>query len=181
MSSSPMFRRPTVGRALPVKTEQSAAPMTANWRKCSAVQSTFAPKSNMIEPPSECMPLPAGEGITDAIAGRSMPGKVLSTNREVAMSAPVLPALTQASASPFFTASKAKRSVDCFLFLSASAGDSSMPTTSVATTRVTRFATEAGRYLSANERDDSSPTSTTCASGRVERKLAAAGSVTAAP
>ena len=34
----------------------------------------------------------------EAIAGRSMPGRVLRTNREIATSAPVLPALTQAGA-----------------------------------------------------------------------------------
>ena len=39
-------------------------------------------------------------GSTVAIAGRSMPGSVFSTKREIAISAPVLPALTQACASP---------------------------------------------------------------------------------
>jgi hypothetical protein len=34
------------------------------------------------------------------IAGRSMPGSILRTKREMAISAPVLPAETQASASP---------------------------------------------------------------------------------
>ena len=63
------------------------------------------------------------------IAGRSMPGRVLSTKRAVAISAPVLPALTQASASPPLTRSMATRIEESFLPRSAVAGDSSMPTT----------------------------------------------------
>ena len=43
------------------------------------------------------------------MAGRSMPGSVFSANFAMAISAPVLPADTQASASPFFTALMAKR------------------------------------------------------------------------
>jgi hypothetical protein len=39
-------------------------------------------------------------GSTVAMAGRSMPAMVFSTKREIAISAPVLPALTQACASP---------------------------------------------------------------------------------
>ena len=37
-----------------------------------------------------------------------MPGRVLSTKREIAISAPVLPAETATSASPFFTHSMAR-------------------------------------------------------------------------
>ena len=40
-----------------------------------------------------------------AIAGREMPGSVFSTKRAMAISAPVLPAETAASASPVRTAS----------------------------------------------------------------------------
>jgi hypothetical protein len=39
------------------------------------------------------------------MAGRSIPGRVLRLNFDMAMSAPVLPAETTMSASPFFTAS----------------------------------------------------------------------------
>jgi hypothetical protein len=39
---------------------------------------------------------PVRERIREMIAGRSMPSIVLSTKRAVAISAPVLPALTQA-------------------------------------------------------------------------------------
>jgi hypothetical protein len=49
------------------------------------------------------------------MAGRSMPAMVLSTKREIAMSAPVLPALTQACASPAFTRFTATRIDESFL------------------------------------------------------------------
>ena len=54
-------------------------------------------------------------GSTVAIAGRSIPGNVLSTKREIAMSAPVFPALTQACASPVLTRSMATRIDESFL------------------------------------------------------------------
>src|SRR6266481_6715394 len=66
------------------------------------------------------------------IAGRSMPGSILRTKRDTAISAPVLPALTQACASPFLTSSTATRTDESFLLRSASAGDSSISTTSLA-------------------------------------------------
>ena len=43
---------------------------------------------------------PPREGMSDTIAGRSTPGSILSTKCAIAMSAPVLPALTQALACP---------------------------------------------------------------------------------
>jgi hypothetical protein len=46
------------------------------------------------------------------MAGRSIPGKVLRLNFDMAMSAPVLPADTAMSASPFFTASIASHIED---------------------------------------------------------------------
>ena len=46
------------------------------------------------------------------------------------MSAPVFPALTQASASPLFTSSIASLSEESFFFRNASAGGSSIATTS---------------------------------------------------
>ncbi len=57
-----------------------------------------------------------------------MPGKVLRTNREVAINAPVLPALTQACASPCLTRLMATRIEESFLARKAWAGDSSMLT-----------------------------------------------------
>ena len=50
---------------------------------------------------------PCSVGQSAAIAGRSMPGMVLQLNLAIAISAPVLPADTATSASPFLTASMA--------------------------------------------------------------------------
>ena len=66
------------------------------------------------------------------MAGRSMPGRVLSTNLAVAISAPVLPALTTACACPAFTKLMATRREESFLPRSTLLGSSSMPTTSLA-------------------------------------------------
>ena len=54
----------------------------------------------------------AGSGTATAIAGRSMPGSVFSTNFAIAISAPVLPADTTPSARPSATASIASRMLD---------------------------------------------------------------------
>ena len=48
-------------------------------------------------------------GITEAIAGRSTPGRVFSTTLAIAIRAPVLPAETAAAAAPSFTALIASR------------------------------------------------------------------------
>ena len=48
-----------------------------------------------------------------AIAGRSIPGSVFSTNFAIAISAPVLPAETMPQARPSATASIASRMLDC--------------------------------------------------------------------
>ena len=59
-----------------------------------------------------------------------MPGSIFNTKRDMAIKAPVLPALTQACASRFFTASIAMRIDDSRLPRSAEAGASSIATTS---------------------------------------------------
>ena len=55
---------------------------------------------------------PRRVGNSVAIAGRSMPGRVFSTNLAIAISAPVLPADTTPSARPSATASIASRMLD---------------------------------------------------------------------
>ena len=65
------------------------------------------------------------------MAGRSIPGNILKTNLPVAIKAPVLPALTIASAAPSFTKLMASRIDELFLFLSADWGDSSIVTNCV--------------------------------------------------
>src|SRR5437868_5545441 len=37
MSSSPMFKRPTVGRSMPSTADTRALPITANWTSCCGV------------------------------------------------------------------------------------------------------------------------------------------------
>ncbi len=51
-------------------------------------------------------------GHCPAIAGRSMPGMVVSTSLAIAIRAPVLPAETTKSASPFCTASSASHMLE---------------------------------------------------------------------
>ncbi len=58
------------------------------------------------------MDSPRSVGHSAAIAGRSMPGSILRLNLAIAISAPVLPADTIMSASPFFTASIASHIED---------------------------------------------------------------------
>ena len=114
------------------------------------------------------------------MAGRSMPGRVLSTKRAVAISAPVLPADTAACASPAFTCSMATRMDESFLFFSADCGASSISTTCVAW-RTVILSSGACAAASAACRRLSSPTIIRRASGRRARKRTAAGTVTSRP
>ena len=59
----------------------------------------------MVAPRSSTTESPRAVGHIAAIAGRSMPGSMRRQNRAIAISAPVLPAETATSASPFLTAS----------------------------------------------------------------------------
>src|SRR6185369_8353012 len=127
-------------------------------------------------------------GSRETMAGRSMPSRVLSTNREMAMSAPVLPALTQASASLDLTRSMATRMEEPFLLRRATAGDSSIFTTSAAWRTVMRsLASAPSRSTLVRNRSSSarmscsSPTRMTRASALAARKFIAAGTVTGGP
>ena len=100
-SSVPMLSSPTVGLVTPSTARANTSPMTANWTRLSASHSLLAPRSRNTASLRRV-------GISEAIAGRSMPGRVLSTNLASAMSAPVLPADTAALARPAFTASIAR-------------------------------------------------------------------------
>ena len=75
----------------------NAAPMTANWTRFSVSHSTLAPRSRTTESFFSV-------GSSAASAGRSIPGIVRSVSLAIAISAPVLPALTIACASPALTA-----------------------------------------------------------------------------
>ena len=67
-----------------------------------------------------------------------MPGSVFSTKREIAISAPVFPAETQACATSSFTRLIATRIDESFFLRSASAGGSCISTTSLAAWIVSR-------------------------------------------
>src|SRR5215203_6574851 len=67
---------------------------------CSASAPIEAPRSSTTQ-------VPVIVGQSAAIAGRSIPGSILRLNLAIAISAPVLPADTATSASPFLTASMA--------------------------------------------------------------------------
>ena len=102
--------------------------------RCSASAPIEAPRSSTIDSPRSV-------GQSAAIAGRSIPGIVRRLNFAIAISAPVLPAETATSASPFFTASMASH-IDDFQrpLRSAWLGLSSIRTaTSVWTSRETAF------------------------------------------
>ena len=75
-----------------------AAPMIARSIKCSASAPIVAPTSSTIDSPRSV-------GHIAAIAGRSICDMVRRQTLAIAISAPVLPAETAQSASPFFTAS----------------------------------------------------------------------------
>ena len=66
----------------------------------------------MVAPRSSTTESPRAVGHIAAIAGRSIPGNMRRQNRAIAVSAPVLPAETATSASPFLTASMASHIED---------------------------------------------------------------------
>ena len=174
MSSVPTFSRPIRGWLLRgYMAPNSSPPITANCSSWAAEQSTLAPKSSIRARP------PPLEGINLAIAGRSMPGRVLSTKRAVAMRAPVLPADTAACAAPSFTWLMATRMEEFFLFFKADCGASSMPTTSLACMICSRSCEACSP--SALRTASSSPTRMSLTSVFSCRKAKAAGMVTVRP
>ena len=127
------------------------------------------------------MTSPFFAGSCDAIAGRSMPGRVFSTNLAIAISAPVFPAETQACAAPALTRLIATRIDESFLRRSASAGGSSMSTTSLAGCTTTRSRSAAGARCSAFSMASGRPTRITRVSDVDSRNCSDAGTVTAGP
>ena len=96
-SSVPTLRRPTVGRSTSNTMRAIAAPITAMSTRWAASAPIVAPTSSTIDSPRVV-------GQIAAIAGRSIWAMVLRQTLDMAISAPVLPADTQASASPSRTA-----------------------------------------------------------------------------
>ena len=97
-----MLSNPTLGRLMSSTALTSSEPITANSNRWREVDSTLAPRSRT------CV-WPFSVGRAEMMAGRSIPGRVFSTNRAIAISAPVLPALTHASAVPSRTRSSTTR------------------------------------------------------------------------
>ena len=174
MSSSPMLRRPTVGRSTWSTADTSAVPITANCSSCSGEQLTLAPRSSTVVTPLRV-------GSCEAIAGRSTPGSVFRTKREIAIRAPVLPAETQASARPSFTRLIATRIDESFFRRSASAGGSCISTTSDAGSTARRDFAGDLIFPRTAASGSGRPTAMTRASGCAVRKSIAAGSVTEGP
>src|SRR5438552_2234630 len=113
----------------PVEAHHAGAAIAANWRSCAGVALVLAPRSSM-------WVCPCAAGIAEMIAARSTPGRVPSTKCAIAVSAPVLPALTHAQAVPACTRSTATRIEDCFLWRIASRGLSCIYYTCLAGTKV---------------------------------------------
>ncbi len=110
-----------------------------------------------------------------------MPGSVFSTKREIAISAPVFPAETQACATSSFTRLIATRIEESFFLRSASAGGSCISTTSLAAWIVSRSRAGDASFASAARSAGSGPTAITRASGVSSRNSSAAASVTEGP
>ena len=135
----------------------------------------------MVAPRSSTTESPRAVGHIAASAGRSMPGNMRRQNRAIAASAPVLPAETATSASPFLTASIASH-IDEVLRPRRSAwlGLSCMLTaTSVWMTRETAFS--AGCLASSASISARSPNSRNSVSGCRVNEIAAPGMTTDAP
>src|SRR5215831_10835540 len=82
MSSEPTLSSPTVGSTSPRTVRAKTSPIRANWTRFSSSHSTLAPRSSITLSPRRV-------GKNDAIAGRSIPGSVLSTNLAIAVGASV--------------------------------------------------------------------------------------------
>ena len=107
---------------MPRISSANTAPIVANCSRCSGRASAFAPASMRTDGPSRA-------GMGTAIAGRITPGRRRSSSRPAANMAPVFPAETTASASPFATARTAETSELSGLPRTASAGLSSISMT----------------------------------------------------
>jgi hypothetical protein len=131
------------GAAMPNTSRATMDPMVANCASCSAVAREFAPRSSM------WVWAPLREGTEDMMGARSTGPTVLSTQCAMAVSAPVLPALTMASARPAFTRSMASRMEESLRRRMASRGCSDIPTTLGAACTLRRARTSAAAPVSA--------------------------------
>ena len=167
--SVPTFSRPMVGAGRPRTVRANTSPMMANSTRLRASHCTLAPRSSMTTSPR-------AEGAMAAIAGRSMPGSVLMTIFASASSAPVLPADTTPEASPWATASMARR-IEEPRTRNAAVGFISLSTTAGAWRMVQDACTRFRRAISGARRA-SSPTSRNRAAGCRSAAMARPSSTT---
>ena len=128
--SVPLASSATRGDSTPATASMNAAPMCANWTRCSGRTSTFAPASSSRNGAP-------GTGTSTARAGRCTPRARLKPNSEAASAAPVEPPLTSASASPEATAATARTIDASGLRRTARAGSGSLAIDSGASMTVT--------------------------------------------
>ncbi len=136
-SSAPTLSSPQLGSSVPSTVREKTLPMTAKSTRLCASHCTLAPRSSITVSPRRV-------GKNEAMAGRSMPGKVFSTILAMAMRAPVLPAETTPSARPSSTASMARRILELRPLRSATDGRSPSLTTS---SQWTTVATGLSRFM----------------------------------
>src|SRR3954447_14405101 len=118
-ASVPLESSATRGEATPRTASMNAAPMCANWTRCSGRTSTLAPASKSRNGAP-------GTGTMMASAGRCTPRARLNVNSDAASAAPVEPPLTSASASPSATARTARTIEESGLPRTARAGSGSL-------------------------------------------------------
>ncbi len=154
VASSPMLSRPTRGFFSFSTRSAYSLPITANWSRFSTLQSTLAPLSSMTA-------LPLVVGTTAPIAGRSIPSILPSVRVATAIAAPVLPALTNAWASPLLTRSAATATDESGFRRIAFAGCSSICTISDACF-ISAFDPEPGYFANSRWMRSRSPTKIAC-------------------
>src|SRR4051794_32571789 len=118
-ASVPFDSNATRGDATPSTASMNAAPMCANWTRCSGRTSTLAPASSSRNGAP-------GTGTTIASAGRCTPRARLNVNSDAANAAPVDPPETSASASPAATAATARTIEESGLPRTARAGSGAL-------------------------------------------------------
>ena len=102
---------------MPMTSRANAWPMTANWRRCSGRHSALAPMSRKTSGDGAA-------GMMEQMAGRLTPGMRCTYSRLAATTAPVLPALTKASALPSWTSFMPTTSDDSVFLRAAATGSS---------------------------------------------------------
>ena len=122
-SSSPMFSSPTLGRSTFQTCSMYADAICAHCSRYSGRASAFAPTS------SNAVSFPVS-GSSPTSDGRSIPRIRPTYMIAPAITAPVFPADTNASASPVFTIRSPTAIDDCFFCRAACAGGSSIAITS---------------------------------------------------